>query len=317
MKTKKIAGTYLLVAFLLTAHFSKAQYVAFLNGKVEAGLNFGPANFLGDLGGNRGEGKTFLKDNNIELTKAFTGGYISYYPKEWLGLRATFTHTRVEGDDAVIKDEGGAENARRWRNLNFKSNINEINAMVELSPTVLLEEYPDYLPGKFRPTILAGIGYFSYNPQTYYKGNWVDLRPLHTEGQGFSQYPDRKEYGKTAISIPVGIGFKYFLTEKFVVGFEAIHRFTNTDYIDDVSTRYINPIHFNTNLPAAQAQLATELHNRNIVPTNVSFSAPGAIRGDPTEKDGFYTMQIKFGWRLGGEADRYSRQARRQMKCYY
>jgi opacity protein-like surface antigen len=304
------------IIILVSCTKSNAQYLKFLKGKAEIGLNLGPSNFLGDLGGNKGIGKTFLKDNNIELTKILSGGYISYYPKEWIGIRISGQHTKIEGDDKIIANKGGAELARKWRNLDFRSKITELYIAAEFYPTVFFE-YDDYLSGKFRPMLLGGIGIFSFNPQTNLNGQWVDLRPLSTEGQGFPQYPNRKVYGKTAFSYPVGIGFKYYPSEKFTIGMEAVHRFTSTDYIDDVSTKYIDPSLFAANLPAAQAALALQLNNRSISPQNPGYSAPGAIRGDPTENDGFYSFALKIGWRLGGEEEDYNRRARRQMKCYY
>ncbi len=305
-----------LALILMLVINATSQYVTAFNRKLEAGLNLGPTNFLGDLGGTKGLGKTFLKDNNIEFTKIISGGFITYYPAEWIGFRLSGQHTRIEGDDAIIKNKGGAEINRKNRNLNFRSNITELYLAAEILPTVFWEQ-DDYLAGKFRPYGVAGIGIFSYNPQTQLNGNWVDLRPLHTEGQGFAQYPDRKEYGKTAYAFPIGIGFKYYPTEKFTIGFEAIHRFTTTDYIDDVSTKYIDPSLFASNLPAAEAALALQLNNRNLIPSVPGFSAPGAIRGDPTENDGYYSLSLKLGWRLGSEEASEFRRAKRQTKCFY
>ncbi len=70
-------------------------------------------------------------------------------------------------------------------------------------------------------------------------GEWVDLKPLRTEGQGL--IPGREEYKLTQLNIPMGIGVKYFLTETFHVSSEVLHRKTFTDYIDDVSTNYVDP----------------------------------------------------------------------------
>jgi hypothetical protein len=294
-----------------------AQYVTAFNRKLEVGLNLGPSNFLGDLGGNRGIGKTFLKDNNVELTKIISGAFLTYYPQEWIGIRASTHFTRIEGNDGVIANQGGAELARKNRNLNFRSNIFEGYVALEFLPTVFFEQ-DDYIQGKFRPLAIAGIGMFSYNPQTQLSnGNWVDLRPLRTEGQGV--VAGRKEYGKTAIAIPVGLGFKYYVTEQFTVGFEAIHRFTNTDYIDDVSTTYIDPALFSTYLTPAQASIAQQIHNRSLPGTysDPAINPVGKIRGDSKQNDGYYSLALKLGWRLGSEERSEWRRAKRQTRCYY
>jgi hypothetical protein len=73
--------------FLLVCFNSKAQYVSFLDGKIELGVNLGPSFFLGDLGGIRGKGKPFVKDVNFPFTKLLKGVYINYYPAEWIGFR--------------------------------------------------------------------------------------------------------------------------------------------------------------------------------------------------------------------------------------
>ncbi len=49
------------------------------------------------------------------------------------------------------------------------------------------------------------------------------------------------------ISIPFGAGIKYSLNERFNIGFEILHRYTNTDYLDDVSKTYVDPSVFPAN----------------------------------------------------------------------
>lgn len=87
-----------LLILLFTLYlFSTANAQHFILGnekiKIEAGLNFGPTFFLGDLGGNRGKGTTFIKDVNLEVTKVMKGAFITIYPAEWLGFRVAPTLT--------------------------------------------------------------------------------------------------------------------------------------------------------------------------------------------------------------------------------
>ena len=74
------------------------------NAKVEAGVNFGPTFFLGDLGGKVGKGTTFIKDLNYELTKLMKGAFITIYPNEWLGFRVAGQYTFVQGIDSIIEE---------------------------------------------------------------------------------------------------------------------------------------------------------------------------------------------------------------------
>src|SRR6476469_11144027 len=96
--------TFVLIC-LLIATTSKAfsQSIMTGNGKVEFGLGLGPMFFLGDLGGHKGVGKTFLKDLNIPLTKFSSGLFLNAYPTEWLGFRIAANRGKVEGYDNIIK----------------------------------------------------------------------------------------------------------------------------------------------------------------------------------------------------------------------
>jgi hypothetical protein len=315
MKRKFYCKPFLLLAlFLSLQSVSLAQSASFFRGKLEIGLNIGPSNFLGDLGGNYGRGKTFLKDNNVELTKIITGGYVSFYPQEWIGIRLSAQRTMIEGDDDVIDRKGGQEELRKNRNLSFRSPLLEGYIAAEIYPTVFFE-YDDYLAKKFRPYAVAGVGMFKFDPQAQLNGQWYSLKPLRTEGQGFPEHPDRKEYSLTQICFPVGLGFKYFVNENFCIGMEAIHRFTRTDYIDDVSTRYVDPALFDRYLTPANAALAKQLHDRRL-PQAIGFGRYGVRRGDPRENDGYYSLALKLGWRVGNPDSEW-RKARRQVRCYY
>lgn len=266
----------------------------------EIGITLGPSNFLGDLGGNKGKGTTFLKDNNFPTTTLTYGAYVAYQPTEWLGFRLAGNIGRLEGDDAIIKGKGGYEEARKMRNLNFRSKLTEVLLLAEFYPTVFLEADPSDVWHRLRPYAVAGIGMFKFNPQGQdpKTGNWVDLQPLRTEGQGMLEYPDRKPYKLTQMNVPLGIGVKYFLNDKISVSAEVIHRQTFTDYIDDVSTNYIDPkLFFNYSKNVAEAQLASRMANKSL--PGQTYHAPGRQRGNSGRNDAYYTFGIKLGIRLG------------------
>lgn len=266
----------------------------------EGGVTIAPSNFLGDLGGNAGKGTTFLKDNNFSQTRFFIGGFAAVYPSELFGARFSLNYGRLSGDDAVIKGKGGMEEARRLRNLNFKTSILEATIVGEIYPTVLIESDPTDVFHKIRPYGIAGIGAFRFNPkgQDPGTGQWVDLAPLHTEGQGFSEYPDRKPYKLTQINIPLGVGIKYYVTENFSLSFEIVHRKTMTDYMDDVSTEYIDPNLFYNYLPASQAAVADRIYNKSPLRTMNSGFSVGDKRGTKENNDAYYSAGFKLSWRL-------------------
>ena len=93
---------------LFAIQTSHAQHLSLRTGDArwEIGFNIGPTFFLGDLGGNAGEGTRFIKDINLELTKMMKGGFIAFYPAEWIGFRAAAQVTYVEGQDYIINTTG-------------------------------------------------------------------------------------------------------------------------------------------------------------------------------------------------------------------
>jgi len=274
----------------------------------EAGISLGPSNFLGDLGGNAGRGTKFIKDNNFPMTKFIFGAYLTYQPNEWLGFRLALNRGTIGGDDAIIKGKGGLEEARKYRNSDFRSRITEAMILAEIYPTVFLEGDPTDVWGRLRPYIAIGAGIFHFNPQgTDPKtGAWVDLKPLHTEGEGFAEYPGRKEYKLTQVNIPMGIGAKYFLSESMNLSLEILHRTTFTDYIDDVSTTYIDPASFYAHMPLAQAQLAERMANKSGNNGATTPYAAGSKRGTATNNDAYFSVNVKLGFRLGRGGNDYS-----------
>lgn len=277
----------------------KAQSVSY--GKVEIGAGVGPLIFLGDLGGNQGRGTTLVKDVNLPTTNLSFGAYINVYPTEWLGFRLAFNSGRLEGADSLINEKGGEEISRKVRNLHFRSKLTEAYAAVEVYPTVFFEQY-DGLKGKLRPYGLLGVGVFKFNPQTqYYSPNgttrWVNLRDLRTEGQGMEEYPTRKQYNLTQVEVPMGFGAKYYVSEDMYIGLEVLHRKTFTDYVDDVSTTYINPDLFDKYLLPEDAVVARQVYYRGF--TSSSRPDDGEMRGQRRNNDAFFSTLIRCGWRLG------------------
>ncbi|MBA2745946.1 MAG: hypothetical protein H0U44_06965 [Flavisolibacter sp.] len=317
--------TLVLISALALTFQSKSQSITTGNGKVELGIGIGPLFFLGDLGGNAGVGKRFIKDINFPVTNFVKGVYVNIYPAEWLGFRLAINQGTLEGYDSLIKDNGGAENYRRDRNLNFRSPLLEAYAALEFYPTVFFERY-DGLQGKLRPYGVVGIGAFKFNPQGKFyhpdgRAEWVDLKPLSTEGQGMAEYPDRKPYSLISLEIPLGAGFKYYFQENFYVGLEVMHRKSFTDYVDDVSTTYIDNNLFSQYLTPSQAAMANQLYFReNFKPGGSASRVPttGEQRGNPKQNDSYFSTIIRCGWRLNDWNSPNGRAAR-QMRCpaYY
>lgn len=311
----------LIFVLALSSLRSSSQSITTGNGRLELGLGIGPLFFLGDLGGNQGTGTRFIKDLNISTINLAKGVYAAVYPAEWLGFRFAINQGKLEGYDSLIKDKGGREISRKKRNLQFQSPLWEVYGAIEVYPTVFIERY-DGLQGKLRPYGIVGFGAFKFNPKgKYYAPNgtasWVDLKPLRLEGQGMAEYPDRKEYKLMSWEIPIGAGFKYYVKENFFVGLEIMHRKSFTDYVDDVSTTYIDNSLFANYLTPQQAAMANQLYFRQgFTPTGGASRVPpdGEQRGNPKQNDSFFSTIIRLGWRLNDYNSPNGRAAR-QMRC--
>ena len=187
----------------------------------ELGITAGVTYYLGDLN----PSKHFL------LSKPAGGIIYRYIMNERWAIKMNGIYGTLQGDD--IKSKFNAE-----RNLRFKSSLLEFSPQLELNflPYKTGNKEENY----FTPYIFAGISVFSFNPKAQYEGEWYELKPLGTEGQGTAE-SDLKPYSLTTISFPFGLGFKYSLGENLCTGLEWGLRKTTTDYIDDVSTIYPDP----------------------------------------------------------------------------
>ena len=304
---------------------SLSQSLIFGNEKtrVEIGINVGPLFFLGDLGGHRGKGTTFLKDLNLPLTKIMKGVFLTAYPNEWLGVRAAADIGKLDGFDKIINTKGVNELWRKQRNLDFRTNIAEAYIAAEVFPLMLLHNGDEDYKPRLRPYGVIGVGVFHFNPQgsltdAYGNKTWYYLKPLKTEGEGFTEYSQRKDYSLTQVNIPMGFGAKYYLSDKVNLSLEVLHRKTFTDYIDDVSTTYIDPNLFDKYLSPQNSVIAREIYDKtsSIYVAGAARFSPGDQRGDPKQNDAYFSVSLKFAIRLGPVFDNiYNRRAASHMRC--
>ena len=267
----------------------------------EVGASLGAMNSFTDIGGNKGIGKRFVKDLNLGKTSICGGIFISAIYKNAVALRLEGTFGKISGDDKVLEkvDIKDIARTRYNRNCNFRSKITEFSLITELHPLFIFINYEDREsdPPRMSPYLLAGVGYYSFNPQAELKGKWVDLQPLSTEGQGFAEYPDRKVYKLQQMNFPLGLGIKYEISDLVNLRGEYIYRVTNTDYLDDVSTTYIDPGVYDNYFPRGSAKWnnANDLSDRQIN----QVTGPGGKRGSPKQKDAYFSFNLKLSIVLG------------------
>ncbi len=295
---------FLFVLLFAAGNKLKAQYY-FYNGDYydnpvvfEFGGSVGAMNAMTDLGGRKGIGKKFVKDFNFKNTEVCGSIFFSAVYKNAFALRIEGTFGQVHAYDSILKNVAATTNGRYERNLSFRSNISEIMLVTELHPFYIFGNYnDDNYPPAVSPYIVLGIGYFHFNPQALLNGQYVDLQPLSTEGEGFSEYPNVKKYSLNQINFPVGLGARYDLSPLINLRAEMVYRILQTDYLDDVSGRYIDPSVFANHFSGTQLNEAILLNDRH--KPGAETAHPDGIRGDPKSNDAYITFNLKIGITLG------------------
>lgn len=265
----------------------------------EIGASVGAMNCLTDIGGAKGVGKRFVKDLNLGTTSVSGGVFINAIYKNAVALRLEGAFGKISANDNVLKNVDPLDIAfqRYNRNTSFRSKITEISLVTELHPLFIFINYEEREsdPPKLSPYLLAGVGYYTFNPQTELNGKWIDLQPLSTEGQGFKEYPDRKVYKLQQINIPVGIGLKYELSRMVNLRGEFVYRVLQTDYLDDVSTTYVDPTLYSNYFTGTKLANAVILSDRQIT----KVTGPGGKRGSPKQNDAFFSLNLKLSLTIG------------------
>ncbi len=266
----------------LTAFESKAQLLDGEFHQGEFGFTLGGAHYFGDLN----------TRSEINRPKMSAGVFFRKSFGDYIGLKVAGRFAQLEYADAISKNDNLYQ---KTRNLSFHSNIFEFSVMGDFN-------FFKFVPGSeyygFTPYVTLGLGVFSYDPYTYLynkSNNTVEkyyLRPLGTEGQA----ANNTEYGTMAVCVPFGVGLKYSINKKTNLTFEITQRFTNTDYLDDVSTNYVKDVA--TVFPDGPngPSPAFLLQNRAIVPND--FNANGRQRGWSKQKDQYVIAEVGVSFNI-------------------
>lgn len=262
--------------------------------RLDYGIAVGVSNYLGDIGGKEKTRRDFVADMKMAKTRWNVGGFVRYKIKPRVSLKLALDYLRLEGDDKLSSNP-----ARNARNLNFRNDV------FDLAVTGQVFFYEDNDLGNtyrykngFRAYVFAGVGGMYHNPKAYYNGEWVKLRPLQTEGYA---------YKKVVLNIPVGIGFYFTFEKKHRIGFELNYRTTFTDYLDDISNKYVDL----SGQSAESQALANRTPELNLDPEfakNFGYDYANNTsqkRGDVTHKDAYMTMSLSYSYVLKGKSSFY------------
>ena len=230
----------------------------------------GFSNYIGDM------------QTSPYTTKQSNGSFgagIQYDLTRHFSLLTNLTYGRISAADGY-----SSQADLRARNLNFESHITEWNLLAEYNLLDLSEH-------KLTPYLFAGVAIFHFNPYTYdTTGKKVYLRPLSTEGEGLTQYPGRRPYALTQLAIPFGGGIKFRISDGVTLAYEIGMRKTFTDYLDDLSTTYVDQ----ATLLAARGPEAVEMAYRgNEIKNGGTYPPDGTIRGGHKWKDWYYMSGLR------------------------
>ena len=184
-----------------------------------------------------------------------------------------------------------------FRNLSFQSNIIEWNLVGEYT-------FFDMTRSSFSPFIFGGIAAFHFNPYAFDSlGRKVFLKPLSTEGEGLPEYPNQKPYNLLQVAIPFGGGFKFRVSENVVLAYEVGFRKTFTDYLDDVSSYYVDK----NILLDEKGPKAVEMAFREgeLKGGSTNYPPSGTMRGSSRYKDMYYYTGIRVSIALLNRKDGY------------
>lgn len=254
--------------FLLTLTFYGQSQAVVQEG--EFGIGIGAGHYFGDL-----NTRAHLNRPKMAATAFFRKNFGNY-----IAVRAGASFAQLGYSDIYNKHN----TFMTQRNLSFNTNVWEMALQADFNFYRFMPGEPGY---NFTPYITFGAGVFNYDPYAMMAGQKYYLRPLNTEGQGNALYPDRRPYSSMSYCLPIGAGFKYSLNERINIGFEIVHRVTGTDYLDDVSTTYVDPSVFPP-LPDGSQSPAALLYDRSYE-LGEPIGTPGRQRGNSKQKDQFAT----------------------------
>lgn len=236
------------------------------------GFSLNALNYYGDLAPKPGRLSTDIGFTRPAVGISFTHRFGPRY-----SLTAGFAYGTLRGADTESADAGDQSNGkfRYNRNLSFRNRIKELSVIAHFDLFPNMATYISRV--KWTPYVFAGVAVFHHNPQAKapefdlngnplpQAGEWVDLQPLGTEGQYANLDPSAQNHGIKPYkliqpAIPMGIGARFRINELMDIAGEIGFRYLFTDYIDDVSAKYVNLDVFGTNeLARAMSYRTTEL----------------------------------------------------------
>ncbi len=254
----------------------------------EFGIISGLAAYDGDLAPKKPE----LVFRTLRPTYGIWGKW--YLSPHW-ALRLTAQSITLAGSDAL---------SQRPRGLHFQTCIAEYSLSGEwrLSAFGLGKGAIEGIP-----YLHFGAGRIRFMPQAKADGQWIDLQPLGTEGQGIKGYP--LPYPTSAAVFPYGVGIQLLMGGRWGIALEYSARFTQTDYLDDVST--------------GKVPYAKLMQYKGIGTARLSRPDFDSARDDPQAphmrggagRDWYYSLGLAWSYRISNAIRIGARPPRKRVRC--
>jgi hypothetical protein len=267
--SRSFAGVFLLLLLLFSQHSFAQRFgskserprgsVYSINKKYSSfGASVNALNYFGDIAP-----KNQFSSTDLAYTRPGFGLFFTRRMGPRFSSRVSLNWGRIKGDDFESADPNHELARYRYvRNLQFRNDIKEL-AVVGIFDFV--ENLVTYRSRKsVVPYMFAGVAVFHHNPRALMPevdvnngsapfpnaGEWVDLAPLKTEGTS---------YKKVQLAIPFGLGLRFRLEERWDLAFEIGYRHLFFDYIDDVSTDFVDLGSLSSDLARAMSDRSREL----------------------------------------------------------
>lgn len=212
MKARSTA--IVLLSFLFTGFKTSAQFYK----DMSVGLNGGAYIYQGDLTPNKyGSFRTIQPGFSLFVKKPIN---------HFLAARVHMSFATLKGDDSrYSKPE-----FRQQRNFYFTTPVKEFSA--QLVWNIRGRNYDDY---GIMPYIFSGAGVSLFSVKKDYSR--MDPAVFGESSDVYTGLAIDNARGtpRALLSVPVGLGAEYPLSDRFSVNLEASYRFVFTDYLDGFS----------------------------------------------------------------------------------
>lgn len=233
MKTKSFTFSFVVIAILVFSQASYAQQNNFKDiNKFSIGLNFGSLLHYGDI-------KQWDYLPTSDEMKWGGGLILNYQISTYFSLQGQFLIGELAGIKTNFTQNTGPYHDGLLTNLKFNTEFYEFGLNTTISLNRLLA--PCYkFNERWNLYGLTGLGYISFRSQSFRLDTLTGVYNIYNY-YGWKEDGTVKDKMTRELVIPVGLGLKYKISNKFDVYLESTLRLLFSDKLD----AYVRPYNFN------------------------------------------------------------------------